>query len=227
MPSAPLFGYKKCMLLGDFGTTWTKFLDTQTGERSVVQTRTLLAARVDVGTGHNARRRSGLFVNELLALIQGGISRLGPGPWTIADIGSRDVKVVRVEGGRPVAMDWNNSCGALTGFTLELLGRYFNLDFGVIQPVATGFPVTCGVLGMERLFDQVATGRPVEQAVAGFARGMASYTHAFMNRPDHFYLSGGMCDNPLFMKSFPEGVQVEPLGRFVLVEGLIEEASTK
>jgi hypothetical protein len=126
-----------------------------------------------------------------------------------------------------VAMDWNNSCGALTGFTLELLGRYFNLDFGTIEPVPTGLPVTCGVLGMERLFDEVASGKPVEQAVAAFVRGMASFTHAFINRPDHFYLSGGMCDNPLFILSFPEGVRVEPLGRFVLVEGLLSEARKK
>jgi len=212
------------MLLGDFGTTWTKTLDTGTGERRVIQSREVQKLRVDLATGHNARGRAGAFINELLALIQGGIFRLGPGPWTLADIGSRDVKVVRVEHGRPVAMDWNNSCGALTGFTLELLGRYFNLDFGKVKPVPTGLPVTCGVLGMERLFDEVASGRPVEQAVAAFARGMASFTHSFIGRPDHFYLSGGMCDNPLFLKSFPEGTRIEPLGRFVLIEGLMHEA---
>jgi activator of 2-hydroxyglutaryl-CoA dehydratase len=212
------------MILGDFGTTWTKILDTENGERTVLQSRVAHALQADLATGHNARDRAGTFVNELLALVQGGISRLGPGPWTLADIGSRDIKVVRVEHGRPVAMDWNNSCGALTGFTLELLGRYFNLDFNSVQPVPGGLPVTCGVLGMERLFDEVASGRPVEQAVAAFARGMASFAHAFINRPDHFYLSGGMCDNPLFLNSFPKGTEVEPLGRFVLIDGLLHEA---
>lgn len=212
------------MLLGDFGTTWTKTLDTDTGGRRVIPTREVQELRVDLATGHNALGRAGTFVNELLALIRGGISRLGPGPWTLADIGSRDIKVVRVEHSRPVAMDWNNSCGALTGFTLELLGRYFNLDFRAVEPVSTGLPVTCGVLGVERLFDEVASGRPVEQAVAAFARGMASFTHAFINRPDHFYLSGGMCDNPLFLNSFPKGTEVEPLGRFVLIDGLLHEA---
>jgi len=215
------------MLLGDFGTTWTKILDTATGERTVLQSRKARDLQVDLATGHNARDRAGAFVNELLALIQGGISRLGPGPWTLADIGSRDIKVVRVDQGRPVAMDWNNSCGALTGFTLELLGRYFNLDFNSVGPVPESLPVTCGVLGMERLFDEVAAGRPVEQAVAAFARGMASFAHAFISRPDHFYLSGGMCDNPLFLHSFPKGTQVEPLGRFVLIDGLLYEADKK
>jgi len=227
LPSGRTLVYKNCMLLGDFGTTWTKTLDTETGGRRLVPTREVQDLRADVATGHNARGRADTFVNELLALVQGGISRLGPGPWTLVDIGSRDIKVVRVENGRPVAMDWNNSCGALTGFTLELLGRYFNLDFNEVRPANTGLPVTCGVLGVERLFDEVASGRPVEQAVAAFVRGMASFTHAFINRPNHFYLSGGMCDNPLFLSSFPKGTEVEPLGRFVLVDGLLHEAERK
>jgi hypothetical protein len=32
-----------------------------------------------------------------------------------------------------------------------------------------------------------------------------------------------MCDNRLFLRSFPPGVEVVPLGRFVLVEGLVAE----
>ena len=190
----------------------------------MIPTREVQELEADLANGHNARKRANAYVNELLALIQGGISRLGAGPWTLADIGSRDIKVVRVEHGRPVAMDWNNSCGALTGFTLELLGRYFCLDFSAVSPVPEGLAVTCGVLGMERLFDEVASGRPVEQAIAAFVRGMASFTHAFINRPDRFYLSGGMCDNPLFLNSFPKGTEVVPLGRFVLVDGLLHEA---
>jgi len=47
----------------------------------------------------------------------------------------------------------------------------------------------------------------------------------FIGSPRGFYLSGGMCDNPLFLGSFPEGVEVIPLGRFVLVEGLRKEYS--
>ncbi len=223
LANPPGDGYTSPMLLADFGTTWTKILDTATGERRVVSTREVSGFGADVATGHNSRHRAPLIVNELTALIQGGLSRLGPGPWTIVDIGSRDIKLVRVEGGRPVRMEWNNACGAMTGFTLELLGRYFQIDFAQIPKASTPLPVTCGVLGMERLFDQVAAGTPVEGAVARFARGMADWAHAFMDRPERFFLSGGMCDNPLFMASFPEGVEVEPLGRFMLVQGLREE----
>lgn len=210
------------MLLGDFGTTWTKLLDTRTGDRTVRPTREVNTQAVDIATGHNSCGRSPLFVNELIALTQGGVARLGQGPWTLVDVGSRDVKVVAVENGRPVRMDWNSSCGALTGFTLELLGRYFALDYSRLEPVEHALPVTCGVLGMERLFDQVASGVPVERAVAGLVRSIASWVHTFIDRPQTFYLSGGMCDNPAFLKSFPPGVVPVPLGRFVLVEGLAD-----
>jgi len=211
------------MLLGDFGTTWTKTIDTRTGERRLLPSRQATDIRVEVATGHNVTGRAPVFVNELLALVSGGIARLGPGPWTLADIGSRDIKAVRVENSRPVHMEWNNACGALTGFTLELLGRYFKIDFSTLEPVEQGLPVTCGVLGMERLFDLIAAGSKADQAVAAFVRGMATFAHAFLDRPDHLYLSGGMCDNRLFLGSFPEGIQVEPLGRYLLVEGLEAE----
>jgi activator of 2-hydroxyglutaryl-CoA dehydratase len=213
------------MLLGDFGTTWTKIIDTSTRERKLTQSAAARDIRVDVATGHNLQGHAPIFVNELLALASGGIARLGPGPWTLVDIGSRDIKAVSVDSGRPVRMDWNNACGALTGFTLELLGRYFDIDFKTLKSADQGLPVTCGVLGMERLFDKIAAGSSAEQAVAAFVRGMASFAHSFLDRPELLYLSGGMCDNALFLKSFPEGVRVEPLGRFLLVEGLEAEVS--
>jgi activator of 2-hydroxyglutaryl-CoA dehydratase len=208
------------MLYGDFGTTWTKLYDSRSGDRRIVPTRDSSSLSVDIATGHQSLGRGRQFFNELTALVEGGISRLGSGPWTLLDIGSRDVKLVSIENGHPVRMDWNNSCGALSGFTLELLGRYFALDFGNLAPTEESFPFTCGVLGMERLFDEVASGKSVERAVASFVRGMAGWIHALLGKPSLIYLSGGMCDNPLFLKSFPEHVQIAPLGRFVLLDGL-------
>ena len=120
-------------------------------------------------------------------------------------------------------MDWTATCGALTGFTLELLGRYYELDYSQLQPSDRSVPVTCGILGMEQLFELVSRGVPEAEAVARFARGIALNSHRFIGEPRQFYLSGGMCDNPLFLHSFPSGIEVIPVGRFALVEGLIEE----
>ncbi len=212
-------------LLGDFGTTWTKLLDTESGERWVISTREAAAKKqqADIATGHNARRWASRFINELIALAQGGQRLIEEREFLLLDVGSRDVKYVRMRDGKLVEMDWTATCGALTGFTLELLGRYYDLDYSKVEPSEKSVPVTCGVLGMEQLFELVSEGVSEEEAVARFARGIALNAYRFIGEPKQFYLSGGMCENNLFMRSFPAGVEVRPLGRFVLVEGLVEE----
>ena len=47
--------------------------------------------------------------------------------------------------------------------------------------------------------------------------------YRFIGEPEQFYLSGGMCENRLFRRSFPETAEVQALGRFVLVEGLLND----
>jgi activator of 2-hydroxyglutaryl-CoA dehydratase len=210
-------------VLGDFGTTWTKLLDTETGERRVVPTREARDVNADIATGHNARRRAPRHVNELIAMAQGGGRLISEAEFLVLDVGSRDVKYVHMRRGELVGMDWTTTCGALTGFTLELLGRYYGLDYDAIEPSEKSVPVTCGVLGMEQLFELVSEGVSEEEAVARFARGIAMNAYRFIGEPKQFYLSGGMCENRLFLRSFPEGVEVRPLGRFVLAEGLLTE----
>ncbi len=212
-------------VLGDFGTSWTKLLDTETGARRVIATREAAAAgqRADIATGHNARLWAPKHVNELIALTQGGRRLIDEPEFLVLDVGSRDVKYVHVRDGELVGMDWTATCGALTGFTLELLGTYYGIDYAAVKPSQKSVPVTCGVLGMERLFELVSQGVTVEEAVARFARGIAMNAYRFIGQPKQFYLSGGMCENRLFQRSFPEEVEVRSLGRFVLVEGLRPE----
>jgi len=210
-------------LLGDFGTTWTKLLDTQTGERRILPSRQARGITAHIATGHNAHRHAPTHVNELIALAQGGARLIPEQEFLLLDVGSRELKYVHLRQGELVGMDWTATCGSLTGFTLELLGRYYALDYDTIPPTEKSLPVTCGVLGMEQLFELVSQGLTEEEAVARFARGIAINAHRFIGEPDSFYLSGGMCENRLFQRSFPAGVQVHPLGRFVLVEGLLAE----
>jgi activator of 2-hydroxyglutaryl-CoA dehydratase len=141
----------------------------------------------------------------------------------VVDVGSRDVKYIHMRDGELAGMDWAATCGALTGFTLELLGRYYELDYDAIEPAERAVPVTCGVLGMEQLFELVSKGLSEAEAVARFARGIAMNAYRFIGEPKQFYLSGGMCENRLFQRSFPDAAEVRLLGRFVLVEGLIAE----
>ena len=210
-------------VLADFGTSWTKILDTDSGERRIEKTKDLAPFKADLATGHNTNNRARRTVNELIALGDGAMQLVDDKEYTVLDVGSRDVKYVRFAGGRVAQMDWSAKCGALTGFTLELILSYFSVDPAGVEPGKGTMSITCGVLGMEQLFEAIAAGRSIEFALADFTRGLASNAYQFIGRPGCFYLSGGMCENPLFLKSFPPGVEVLPLGRFVLVEGLRSE----
>lgn len=209
------------MLLADFGTTYAKFIDlaAPNPEPYLEPAKNLSRElQVAMATGHNGKRFSDHYVNELIALARGGESLIGEEDFTLLDCGSRDIKFVRYEKGRLADMGWNAECGASMGFTIELLGRYYNLDYHHLPVPKKSFSVTCGVLGMSQIFDEITGGNSEEQAVAGFVKSIAINAYRFAGEPAKLFLSGGLCDNPLFVKSFPG--EVNSLGRFVLLRGL-------
>ncbi len=208
------------MLLADFGTSYCKILDTETNqEPKIIATRDLdTGFMADLATGHNAARRSRRSINELTALARGGEKIIGGDDFVLLDCGSRDIKFVRYTKGRVVDMGWNAECGASMGFTIELLAKYYNLDYAGIPIPDTGFSITCGVLGMSNIFDAVVSGLSETEAVSKFVRGIARNAYRFAGSPEQLYLSGGLCDNPLFVGSFP--CNVISMGRFVLLAGL-------
>jgi activator of 2-hydroxyglutaryl-CoA dehydratase len=210
------------MLLADFGTSYSKILDSDSAfPPRIVATRDLENDFcADIATGHNAGRRSRQNINELTALAWGGESLIDEPNFVLLDCGSRDIKFIRYEEGKITDMGWNAECGASMGFTIELLGKYYDLDFDTIPVPATGFPITCGVLGMSNIFDAVVSGSTEIEAVAKFVRGIAMNGYRFAGSPQKMYLSGGLCDNALFVGCLPcETIQ---LGRFVLLEGIQE-----
>ncbi|TBV81507.1 MAG: ATPase [Desulfobulbaceae bacterium] len=213
------------MLLGDFGTSYSKILDLNESDSSsrITATRKLAPDfRVDLATGHNARRFARHQVNELTALARGGEALIGEEDFLLLDCGSRDLKFVRYYRGKLADMGWNAECGASMGFTIELLERYYQLDGQQMAVPEQGFSVTCGVLGLSDIFDAVVSGVPEAEAVARLIRGIARNAYNFVGKPDKLYLSGGLCENPVFVGSFP--CQVISLGRFVLLAGLQRQA---
>ena len=210
------------MILADFGTSYSKFLDLKQPDPvpEVVPTKELLdVPSISIATGHNGKRFAARYVNELTALARGGEKCISGAAFVLLDCGSRDIKFVRYDkNGRLEDMGWNAECGASMGFTIELLESYYELDYHHLVVPDRTFSVTCGVLGMSHIFDAVISGTPVAEAVASFVKGIALNAHRFAGVPDKLYLSGGLCENHLFVKSFP--CEVVPLGRFVLLEGL-------
>ncbi|MCX6375071.1 MAG: ATPase, partial [Armatimonadetes bacterium] len=82
------------------------------------------------------------------------------------------------------------------------------------------FPVTCGIFGIERIFEAIIRGESAETALGAFVHGIAFNVHNFVQRPKKLYVSGGMCENRCFMESLARYCEIIPLGRYVLLEGL-------
>ena len=209
------------MLLADFGTSYCKLLNTESIEAPrLIATNTIdrKSMKADLATGHNGKRYAAQYINELTALARGGLSLIEEKAFTLLDCGSRDIKYVTYNDGKIKDMGWNAECGASMGFTIELLEKYYDLDFSEMAIPESSFSITCGVLGMSHIFDAVVNGESEAEAVAKFVKGIALNAFDFAKRPEKLYLSGGLCDNPLFVGSLP--CPVIALGRFVLLEGL-------
>ena len=209
------------MILGDFGTSYSKFINLAAADPQpyMVASKDLTADHhVAIATGHNGKRFTDTYVNELTVLARGGEKLITEDDFVLLDCGSRDIKFVQYRNGRLHDMGWNSECGASMGFTIELLARYYDLDYHELPIPERPFSVTCGVLGMSRIFDAVVSGIPEAEAVARFVMGIAINAYRFAGSPDRLYLSGGLCDNPLFVQSFP--CEVLSLGRYVLLTGL-------
>jgi activator of 2-hydroxyglutaryl-CoA dehydratase len=209
------------VILADFGTSYCKFLDLDKKSEipEIIASKDLPGGmKVDWATGHNGKRFSFQYVNELVALARGAEDLIKEDDYLVLDCGSRDIKFVSYQDGKLKDMGWNIECGASMGFTIELLARYYDLDYNTMPPPLRSFSITCGVLGMSHIFDAIISGVPAAEAVGCFVKGIALNAYRFAGAPEKLYLSGGLCDNPLFVKSFP--CKVNSLGRFVLINGL-------
>lgn len=207
------------MLLADMGTQYTKTFQTDTGEYRIIKSLDWpdgLKARI--ACGHNCKHKTNLEVNELVALAKGARSLVKEDSFVLVDVGSRDIKSVIFKDGQYAGCDWNYMCGAMAGFTVELLGNYFKVDYDKVEPADDYLPVKCGVLGMGELFDKISDGLPAEKAVAMFIKGIARSIYHFAGKAQKIYISGGLCENRLFISSFP--CEVILLGRYVQIEGL-------
>lgn len=209
------------MILGDFGTSYCKFVDLseRPPKYTILPSKELPKdLKVDLATGHNGKRFAESYVNELVALARAGEALIDEESYVILDCGSRDIKFIKYGNNQVQDMGWNTECGASMGFTIELLEKYYDLDYKTLTVPKKTFSITCGVLGMSHIFDAVITGLPVAEAVTRFVKGIAINAYKFAGSPKKLYLSGGLCENPVFVGSFP--CQVKTLGRFALLKGL-------
>lgn len=211
------------MILADCGTSYVKILDSSEKKLSIVATRDFLkdeTKQFDAATGHLGRSRASCYKNELVCLALGTIKLTGRTNFCVVDVGGRDTKLVEYRDGKPQRLDWNMACGANTGFTLEIIAKYYNIDYSNLKPVDEHIDVTCGIFGIEKIFDAIIGGIREDTAVSMFVHGIARNVHRLTEMKSQLFLSGGLTENICFMESLAKYADVVPLGRTVLLEGL-------
>ncbi len=213
------------MLLIDAGTSYIKVLDTVSGELKIMALAELKdhpIIKADYVTGHNSSLFTGsIFVNELVALARGAQVVIPEKDFTILDVGSRDMKLVGFTNGGFEKCDWNTSCGAMIGFTMELIMKYFNKTSNDIKDTDMSFDITCGLLGITKFFDNISRTTSIEEGLSALINGLAKFTWQFAGKPQRLYLSGGLSENKIFIGHLKKLVpELIPLGRTVLLDGL-------
>lgn len=212
------------VLIADCGSSWSKIKNLEDGEVIIRPTQQVLrdpGMRFHTATGHLGRTRALRYENELIALAQGSLKLVAEDDFIVADVGSRDTKLVGFRNRKVRKLDWNQACGASVGFTLELLSKYYSIDFSDLPSTDERIPVTCGIFGIEKMFDAIIHGASPNSTLAAFVHGIAFNIYNFAQRPEKLYLSGGLCMNRCFVESLSKYCHVIPLGRNVLLEGLI------
>ena len=220
----------------DAGTTWSKIISTQKIEELTeyyVKTKNkyfyyiLPSAYLkkfnltfEKTTGHMSATEKEKPENEIISLVKGIDGKIDKNA-LVLDLGSRDAKWIKLKDGKFFDLDWNTSCAAATGATVEMLLKFYDLKAEDIKFNEEKYPITCGIFGLEKIMDDISKGLDKKEAVAKFIHGIAFNAWKFAKNPKKIYLSGGFCENKCFVESLSKYCEVVPLGRFVLAEGLL------
>jgi activator of 2-hydroxyglutaryl-CoA dehydratase len=210
------------LIFGDAGSSWCKIFRLGEAEVTILPVQKMIkqSYHFDWGTGHTSRKRSDHFENDLISLTRGALALVDKADFTMLDLGSRDAKLVGFKNRRPVKLDWSVGCAAATGATMEMLGRFYEVDFDRLPPVEEWTTVTCGTYAVERIMDAIANGDSADHAISRFVHGLARHAHAFCGEPEVLYLSGGFTTNRAFMTALSRYTKVIPMGRTVHLAGL-------
>ena len=208
----------------DAGTTWTKILKIENNQKTyeVIPSSELrkLYSNCKKATGHTIIKCDE-YENEAVALAKGAKKYLDE-DYTVLDLGSRDIKWVKYKNKKFKDMDWNTACASATGATVEMLLKFYNLSADDLKYTDEKYSITCGIFGLEKIMDDISGGLEPSVAVSKFVHGLAFNAYNFTKNPEKICVSGGFCENKCFIESLKQYCEVIPLGRFVLVDGLLD-----
>jgi len=208
----------------DAGTTWTKILEIKDGikEYKVIPTMQFRKMNLDYikSTGHSLEKNPDKYINEVVALSCGAREYL-ENDFIALDLGSRDIKWVKFQDKKFKDMDWNTSCASATGATIEMLLKFYDVKVEELKYTKEKYAITCGIFGLEKIMDDVSSGLDAKIAISKFVHGIAYNAFNFTKNPEKICVSGGFCENQCFIECLKQYCEVKSLGRFVLVDGLV------
>ena len=124
----------------DAGTTWSKIITTENSkvlESFFIQKRKNLYYYIlpsnelkkyhldfTKTTGHMTGSEKP--ENEIISLTKGVLGKIDNNA-LVLDLGSRDAKWVKLKDGKFFDLDWNTSCAAATGATVEMLLKFYEI----------------------------------------------------------------------------------------------------
>jgi activator of 2-hydroxyglutaryl-CoA dehydratase len=215
------------LLLIDAGTSYIKILETKTNKFKAIPLSKFNFEKIKkpkLITGHSFNFFPKVKkINELVALSEGGKKLINNKNYILLDIGSRDMKLIKNKNKQFEKCDWNTTCGAMVGFTIDLIMKYFNKKPSDLPKTKKCFDITCGLLGITNFFDLISKNTSIEEGMSALINGMARFAWNFAGRPNEIYLSGGLSENEIFLYHLKKySKKLHPLGRYVLLNGLNE-----
>ena len=107
--------------------------------------------------------------------------------------------------------------------TVEMLLKFYDIGVEDLNFTKDKYVVNCGIFGLEKIMDDIASGTQASVAISKFVHGIAYNAWTFAKRPSKLFLSGGFCNHKCFVDSLKNYCDVQVLGQFILCEGLIDE----
>ncbi len=140
------------------------------------------------GYGREIAAFAGARITEITCHAR-GIHLLNPDVQSILDIGGQDSKAIRIESsGRVLDFAMNDKCAAGTGRFLEVMARTLEIPLDEMGPFSlrADDPVQvssmCTVFAESEVVSLIATGREVEDIVAGIHQAITDRTAGLLER---------------------------------------------
>ena len=143
---------------------------------------------VATGYGRNSVTIADTTVTEITCHAV-GVRRLAPEAMTVIDIGGQDSKLIRLDGhGKVRDFAMNDRCAAGTGRFLEIVAARLDIPLGSLGAIAAqsrhpaAISSMCVVFAETEIIGLLASGRAVEDIVAGVQNAIASRLVSMVGR---------------------------------------------